>query len=61
LIIENSLKNQARLLMTDEFYKSKHNHGMHQDIALLSYAFLVEKDSNEKKKEFELLLKGTGE
>ena len=39
-VIETSLAYQAELLATDDFYKKKHNHGMHQDIALLTYALL---------------------
>ena len=47
-LIEKSLKYQAELLTTEEFYTEKHNHGMHQDIALLAYALLLEEDKKEE-------------
>ena len=36
-----SLDLQAELLAKDSFYTKKHNHGMYQDFALLSYAICV--------------------
>lgn len=41
--LENSLAYQAELLFDDEFYTWRHNHGMHQDIALIFYEALYGK------------------
>ncbi len=41
-MIETSLSDQAALLARETFYEAKHNHGMYQDIALLSYALLLD-------------------
>ena len=60
-IIKASLKKQADLLMTEKFYTKHHNHGMHQDTALLAYAFMVETDEKEKKIIIEKALGRTGE
>lgn len=40
-LIYKSLKSQAELLATDEFYTFNHNHGMFQDIGLIAYALLI--------------------
>lgn len=47
-MIEDSLAFQAELLTSDEFYTEKHNHGMHQDIALLTYALLHAEGEQQK-------------
>ena len=39
--IKSSLDAQARLLVSDSFYSSRHNHGMYQDLALVSYSLCV--------------------
>lgn len=41
-IIEQSLSYQLELLSSDGFYTENHNHGMHQDIALIIGAMLSE-------------------
>lgn len=46
-IILASLKDQAQLLADDSFYKHKHNHGMYQDMGLITYAILFA-DSKER-------------
>ncbi|MBO5068763.1 MAG: alginate lyase family protein [Roseburia sp.] len=46
-LIENSLQQQAQLLMTEHFYTEKHNHGMHQDLALIIYALLIAEEKEE--------------
>ena len=40
-LVKRSLDAQADLLMDDSFYTKNHNHGMHQDFALVCYALLV--------------------
>lgn len=40
-LLKASLDAQADLLMRDSFYSWRHNHGMHQDFALVCYALLV--------------------
>lgn len=40
-LLRNSLDYQAELLSSDEFYTERHNHGMHQDMALLAYSILL--------------------
>lgn len=59
-LIEKSLSDQAELLMSEEFYTAKHNHGMHQDLALLVYALLLA-DENLKEKYISTALSRTGE
>ena len=39
-VIEDAMRKHAELLATEIFYKKKHNHGMHQDVALLIYEYL---------------------
>lgn len=59
-LIKNSLYKQANLLMKEEFYTAKHNHGMHQDLGLLIYALLL---GNKDKREdyIGMALERTGE
>lgn len=46
--LEKSLAYQAELLFSDEFYKPRHNHGMHQDIALIIYAIFYGKEDQQR-------------
>ncbi len=55
LLLEQSLKEQAALLASDDFYTEKHNHGLHQDIALLSYSMLLD-DAQSKKSYLQLAM-----
>lgn len=48
-LITDSLRIQAERLALGSFYTKKHNHGMHQDLALLAYALLIEPDTELKK------------
>ena len=59
-IIEASLSYQAGLLNSDDFYTEQHNHGMHQDIALLVYSFLYENNSELQKEYIVKALSRTG-
>ena len=47
--IRDSLAMQAQLLLNPTFYTNHHNHGLHQDMALLTYGLLVD-DSPEQEK-----------
>ena len=51
ILIKDSLSYQAKLLASNEFYTEKHNHGMHQDMALIFYSLLIE-ESEQIKKEY---------
>lgn len=55
-LIEKSLRYQAELLASNEFYTKKHNHGMHQDIALLIEALLIEKKRDVKEEHLSIAL-----
>lgn len=55
-IILTSLKNQAQLLADDSLYKHKHNHGMYQDMGLVTYAILFA-DRNDRDKYLSLAQK----
>lgn len=48
--IETSMRYHADLLASGSFYSKKHNHGMHQDIALLIYELLY--GEGEKKERY---------
>jgi len=45
-IIETCMKDHISLLLSDDFYRYGHNHGMHQDEAVIVYSLLVCDDSN---------------
>ena len=47
-LLEKSLAYQAELLFSDEFYTPRHNHGMHQDQALILYAVLYGKGDQQR-------------
>lgn len=59
-LIEQSLAFQAELLASEEFYTHYHNHGMHQDIALIVYALLFE-ESEKQEQHFSIALSRTAE
>lgn len=60
-LLEQSLLKQVDWLMCDKFYTKRHNHGMHQDIALLAYSLLIEKNKERKKEILQKALSRTGE
>lgn len=59
-LIKDSLYKQVQLLLSEEFYVAKHNHGMHQDLGVLVYALLL---GNKDKREdyIGMALERTGE
>lgn len=46
--LEKSMAYQAGLLFSDEFYTSRHNHGMHQDMGLIIYALFYGNGEQQK-------------
>ena len=55
--IKRSLDAQAELLALESFYTKRHNHGMHQDLALLCYSFCVCDNAARRKAYMDLALK----
>lgn len=60
-IIKDSLDMQAELLASEDFYTEKHNHGMFQDMGLITYAYLICDDTDRSREYLELAIDRTAE
>ena len=55
--LKKSLDRQSDVLQEDKYYRAKHNHGMFQDLALITYALLVCDDEGKRERCIEVACK----